>query len=94
MSEGQSLSSIVPLAVIEQPACPKCQAQMMLAPASCQHLPVQPCTRLTALHAITPLRRLPPVKTRSCPRDLTLPSSHSLLTHQRCRSIQRPSVRH
>jgi hypothetical protein len=31
MSEGQSLSSIVPLAVIEQPACPKCQAQMMLA---------------------------------------------------------------
>jgi hypothetical protein len=38
MSEGQSLSSIVPLAVIEQPACPKCQAQMMLAPASCQHL--------------------------------------------------------
>jgi hypothetical protein len=31
MSEGQSLSSIVPLAVIERPSCPNCQAQMLLA---------------------------------------------------------------
>jgi hypothetical protein len=31
MSECQSLSSIVPLAMIERPACPKCQNQMMLA---------------------------------------------------------------
>jgi hypothetical protein len=29
--QPQSLSSIVPLAAIERPACPKCQAQMMLA---------------------------------------------------------------
>jgi hypothetical protein len=31
MSQPQLLSSIVPLAAIERPACPKCQAQMMLA---------------------------------------------------------------
>jgi hypothetical protein len=31
MSGCQPLSSIVPLAVIERPACPNCQAQMMLA---------------------------------------------------------------
>ena len=31
MPEPQPLSSIVPLAPIERPACPKCQAQMMLA---------------------------------------------------------------
>jgi hypothetical protein len=31
MPESQLLSSFVPLAAIERPACPKCQAQMMLA---------------------------------------------------------------
>ena len=31
MAEAQPLSSVVPLAPIERPACPKCQAQMMLA---------------------------------------------------------------
>src|ERR1700687_946323 len=31
MAEPQPLSSIVPLAPIKRPACPKCQAQMMLA---------------------------------------------------------------
>jgi len=31
MPQSQLLSSIVPLAAIERPACPKCQAQMMLA---------------------------------------------------------------
>jgi hypothetical protein len=31
MAELQTLSSIVPLPAIERPACPKCQAQMMLA---------------------------------------------------------------
>ena len=31
MSERKSLSSIVPLAAIERPACPQCQKQMMLA---------------------------------------------------------------
>ena len=31
MEEPQSLSSIIPLTPIERPACPKCQAQMMLA---------------------------------------------------------------
>jgi hypothetical protein len=31
MPQPQLLSSIVPLAAIERPACPKCQAQMMLA---------------------------------------------------------------
>jgi hypothetical protein len=31
MAEPQSLSSVVPLTPIERPACPKCQAQMMLA---------------------------------------------------------------
>ena len=31
MTEPQSLSSVVPLTPIERPACPKCQAQMMLA---------------------------------------------------------------
>jgi hypothetical protein len=30
MAELQSLSSIVPLPAIERPACPKCQARMML----------------------------------------------------------------
>jgi hypothetical protein len=31
MPQPQLLSSIVPLAAIERPTCPKCQAQMMLA---------------------------------------------------------------
>ncbi len=31
MSQAQPLSSIIPLAAIERPACPECQAQMMLA---------------------------------------------------------------
>jgi hypothetical protein len=31
MPEPQVLSSIVPLAAIERPACPKCQAQMLFA---------------------------------------------------------------
>jgi hypothetical protein len=31
MAESRPLSSIVPLAAIERPACPKCQARMMLA---------------------------------------------------------------
>jgi hypothetical protein len=31
MPNSQRLSSIVPLAAIERPACPKCQAQMTLA---------------------------------------------------------------
>ena len=31
MAEPHPLSSIVPLAPIKRPACPKCQAQMMLA---------------------------------------------------------------
>ena len=31
MPQPQPLSSIVPLGAIERPACPKCQAQMMLA---------------------------------------------------------------
>ena len=31
MAEPQFLSSMVPLTAIERPACPKCQAQMMLA---------------------------------------------------------------
>lgn len=31
MPERQSLSSIVPLAAIERPACPQCKKQMMLA---------------------------------------------------------------
>jgi len=31
MSQPQLRSSIVPLAAIERPSCPKCQAQMMLA---------------------------------------------------------------
>jgi hypothetical protein len=31
MAKLQSLSSIAPLTVIERPACPKCQGQMMLA---------------------------------------------------------------
>ena len=31
MPEPQPLSSIVPHAAIERPACPKCQTQMMLA---------------------------------------------------------------
>jgi hypothetical protein len=31
MAELQPLSSIIPLAAIERPACPKCQAQMSLA---------------------------------------------------------------
>ena len=31
MPEPQPLSSIVPLAAIERPSCPKCQARMMLA---------------------------------------------------------------
>ena len=31
MPQPQLLSSIVPLAAIERPACPKCQAQMSLA---------------------------------------------------------------
>jgi hypothetical protein len=31
MSESQPLSSIVPLAAIERPVCPKCRSQMMLA---------------------------------------------------------------
>ena len=31
MAEARPLSSIVPLAPIERPACPRCQAQMMLA---------------------------------------------------------------
>jgi hypothetical protein len=31
MPRPQLLSSIVPLAAIERPACPKCQAQMILA---------------------------------------------------------------
>jgi hypothetical protein len=30
MPEPQPLSSIVPLAAIERPSCPKCQARMML----------------------------------------------------------------
>ena len=31
MPQPQPLSSIVPLGAIERPACPKCQAQMILA---------------------------------------------------------------
>ena len=31
MLESQSLSSIIPLVAIERPACPKCQARMLLA---------------------------------------------------------------
>ena len=31
MAEPHLLSSMVPLAAIKRPACPKCQAQMMLA---------------------------------------------------------------
>ena len=31
MPQPQLLSPIVPLGAIERPACPKCQAQMMLA---------------------------------------------------------------
>jgi transposase-like protein len=31
MAEPKLLSSMVPLAAIKRPACPKCQAQMMLA---------------------------------------------------------------
>ena len=31
MPEPQPLSSVTPLAAIERPTCPKCQAQMMLA---------------------------------------------------------------
>jgi hypothetical protein len=31
MSQSQLLSSIVPFVEIERPACPKCQAQMLLA---------------------------------------------------------------
>jgi hypothetical protein len=31
MSQSQPLSSIVPLVEIQRPACPKCQARMLLA---------------------------------------------------------------
>ena len=31
MPEAHPLLSVVPLVAIERPACPKCQAQMMLA---------------------------------------------------------------
>jgi hypothetical protein len=42
MAEPQPLSSVVPLAPIKRPACPKCQAQMMLA----QIMPAFPGTDL------------------------------------------------
>jgi hypothetical protein len=44
MPQSQLLSSIVPLAAIERPACPKCQAQMMLAR-------IVPAFSGTALHS-------------------------------------------
>jgi hypothetical protein len=31
MPQSQPLSSVIPLAAIERPACPRCQAQMVLA---------------------------------------------------------------
>jgi phage FluMu protein Com len=31
MPQSQRLSSVIPFAAIERPACPKCKAQMMLA---------------------------------------------------------------
>ena len=31
MTQSQRLSSVIPFAAIERPACPKCKAQMMLA---------------------------------------------------------------
>jgi Zn ribbon nucleic-acid-binding protein len=43
MPEAQSLLSIVPLAAIERPACPECQAQMTLAR-------IMPAFRGTDLH--------------------------------------------
>jgi hypothetical protein len=30
MTQSQRLSSVIPFAAIERPACPKCKAQMML----------------------------------------------------------------
>ena len=30
MSQSQRLSSVIPFAAIERPACPRCKAQMML----------------------------------------------------------------
>jgi hypothetical protein len=38
MSQSQLLSSIVPFVEVERPACPKCQAQMLLARIMPTHL--------------------------------------------------------
>jgi hypothetical protein len=39
MAQSQRLSSVIPFAAIERPACPKCSAQMMLVSTE----PVRAC---------------------------------------------------
>jgi hypothetical protein len=59
MPQSQRLSSVIPFAAIERPACPKCKAQMMLVSIE----PARARMRLNALSAIRYLRPLPRLKT-------------------------------
>jgi hypothetical protein len=89
MSEGQSLSSIVPLTVIERPACPKCQAQMMLAR-------IVPAFAGTALHTFECAACNYALKTLAACEDSKLSEGLDAavkpFSADPCLSIQRPSV--
>jgi hypothetical protein len=68
MPEPQPLSSVTPLAAIERPTCPKCQAQMMLA----RIMPAFLGTDLDMFECtvcITSLRRSARMTTGAAPRS-------------------------
>jgi hypothetical protein len=54
MPQSQRLSSVIPFAAIERPACPKCKAAMMLVSIELAGL-ASTNIRLNALSAITHL---------------------------------------
>ena len=62
MPQSQRLSSVIPFAAIERPACPKCKAQMMLVSIEPARARGVTCKRLNALSAIKYLRALPRLK--------------------------------
>jgi hypothetical protein len=63
MPQSQRLSSVIPFAAIERPACPKCKAAMMLVSIELAGL-ASTNIRLNALSAITHLRPAPRMKTQ------------------------------
>jgi transposase-like protein len=74
MPQSQRLSSVIPFAAIERPACPKCKAQMMLVsiePVRARSVDLQTFECAVCNHAHTTLAAYEdPLKSKSLGRWL------------------------